>query len=144
MDSPVTSLMSRYQAERPDVLFRQEGNFIHVSPPELPFILTFLKNNGFNRLVSITGLEAASGIQLLYHLANEEHLITARIEIPLDMGLNVASITGIFQGATLYEREIHDLLGVSFSGHPDLRPLVLPDDWPETVHPLRKEKEKHV
>jgi len=42
-------------------------------------------------------------------------------------------------GAILYEREVHDLLGVVFDGHPDLSRLILPEDWPEDVYPLRKE-----
>ncbi|RLG90884.1 hydrogenase large subunit, partial [Candidatus Bathyarchaeota archaeon] len=51
----------------------------------------------------------------------------------------VPTITDIIPGAVLYEREVHDLLGVAFEGHPDLSPLVLPEEWPERVYPLRKE-----
>jgi NADH-quinone oxidoreductase subunit C len=39
----------------------------------------------------------------------------------------------------LFEREIHDMYGVNFWGHPDLSPLLLPDDWPPGVYPIRAE-----
>ena len=51
----------------------------------------------------------------------------------------VRTITGVFPGAIFYEREVHDILGVKFEGHPDPRRLVLPDDWPDGVYPLRKD-----
>ena len=50
------------------------------------------------------------------------------------------TITDIIPGALLYEREIHDLFGVKFEGHPNLEPLILPEDWPRDVHPMCKNK----
>ncbi len=137
----IKELIVRFRAEWPEreVSLRHEGSFLYVVPAALSQLLEFLKRNGFSRLVSITSLETTSDLQLLYHLASREQVITARVEIGLDADLSIASIIPIFSGAILYEREIHDLLGVRFIGHPDLRPLVLPDDWPEGVHPLRKE-----
>ncbi|MCK4434684.1 NADH-quinone oxidoreductase subunit C, partial [Candidatus Bathyarchaeota archaeon] len=52
---------------------------------------------------------------------------------------NVPTVTDLIPGAILYEREVHDLLGVNFEGHPDLSPLLLPEEWPQNLYPLRKE-----
>ncbi len=96
-----------------------------------------MKNNGFTHLSAITGLEVGDGIELLYHLSNENVLLTIRVKLPKNEAV-VPSITKMIQGATLYEQENHDLLGVEFEGHPNLEPLILPDDWPKGVYPLRK------
>jgi NADH-quinone oxidoreductase subunit C len=53
-------------------------------------------------------------------------------------------VVSLLPGAVLYEREVHDLLGVVFDGHPSLERLILPDDWPEGVYPLRKDYKVEV
>jgi len=88
-------------------------------------------------LSAITGLETEDGIELLYHLSKEDVLLTIRVRLPLNENV-IPSITNHIPGATLYEQEIHDLLGVNFEGHPNLAPLILPDDWPKNDYPLRK------
>ena len=108
--------------------------------------IEFLKNNEFTHLSAITGLEVEDGIELLYHLSNGNILLTIRIKLPKNEAV-APSITNVIRGATLYEQEIHDLLGVKFAGHPNLERLILPDDWPADNHPLRKsrteKKRKH-
>ena len=62
------------------------------------------------------------------------------ITIDLDPSVTtIDSITPIIIGANWAERELNDLSGISAQGHPDLRRLILADDWPEGVYPLRKE-----
>lgn len=56
-----------------------------------------------------------------------------------DPELEVDSITPFVPPANFAERETYDLLGIRFKGHPDPRRLVLPDDWPANVHPLRRD-----
>ena len=52
----------------------------------------------------------------------------------------VPSLANLIKGAEFIEREIHELLGIDFPDHPNLKPLLLPEDWPEGVYPLRREK----
>jgi hypothetical protein len=52
---------------------------------------------------------------------------------------SIPSITEMIPGAGWAEREVFDLIGIAAEGHPDPRRLVLPDDWPEGLHPLRKD-----
>ena len=53
--------------------------------------------------------------------------------------LGIDSLSPIFEGANWIEREMHEILGINFKGHPDLKRLLLPDDWPDGVYPLRRD-----
>ncbi|MHC4982961.1 MAG: NADH-quinone oxidoreductase subunit C [Planctomycetota bacterium] len=93
-----------------------------------------------SRLATATGVEVRDGVDILYHWAFEPQgavvtikVLAARPELAVD------SIANAVPAANWIEREMHDLLGANFRGHPDMRRLVLDDSWPEGVHPLRKE-----
>jgi Ni,Fe-hydrogenase III component G len=88
-------------------------------------------------LSTITARDTGTDLEILYHFFIKGILVTVRTTCPRD-DPTIDSILNIFPSAVLYEREIHDLLGIIPKGHPDLRPLVLPDDWKEGF-PLRKD-----
>ena len=77
-------------------------------------------------------------IEVVYHLYsyNQRHGIVLKVEADRAKPV-VPSIEGVWKAANWMEREIYDLLGVSFSGHPDLRRVLPPDDW--AGHPLLKD-----
>jgi len=82
---------------------------------------------------------------VIYHLAYKDSIVLSLRLTVSEKNPSVPTITDLIPGAVLYEREIHDLLGVKFEGHPDLSPLILPEGWPQGVYPLRKEhKPKHL
>ena len=111
--------------------------FIGIDRKCLRDAVGFLIKNGFVRLSAITALEADERFELLYHLTNEEILLTLRVKLPKNAAV-APSITDIIRGAAPYEQENHDLFGVEFDGNANLEPLILPDDWPRDVYPLRK------
>jgi NADH-quinone oxidoreductase subunit D len=78
----------------------------------------------------------APSIELLYHFWHENGL-TLRFVLT-DDAPEVPTVTDLIPGAAFYEREVAEMLGVTFMGHPDPRPLLLPDDW-EGGAPLRSE-----
>ena len=97
----------------------------------------FLKKNGFFHLSAITGTQTSSNlIEILYHLDRAGTLVTVRVVLPPTEN-SISTITDIILGASLYEREIHDLFGVKFDGHPELNKLILPDEWKNDSFPLR-------
>jgi len=110
-----------------------------VDKENLKNVISCLKEEGFTHLAGITALETDDAFELLYHLSRRGTLLTVRVNLPLNDDA-VPTITDIIPGALLYEREIHDLFGVKFEGHPNLEPLILPDDWPKDVYPLRKNR----
>lgn len=87
---------------------------------------------------TITGIDLGSEIELNYHLWCGKTEVTVRARVPEEKP-EIETITDLIPGATLYEREVFDLLGVSFLSHSDLKRLLLPESWPEGQHPLRKD-----
>lgn len=76
--------------------------------------------------------------EVVYHLYSMKHAHAIRIkaQVPAD-DPSIETITSIYKGANWHERECFDLFGIRFEGHPDLRRILLPDDW--EGHPLRKD-----
>ncbi len=87
---------------------------------------------------AISGLDLGEKIGLMYHIRINGVIVTIRTEVPKE-NPKISSITDIIRGASFHEREVADLFGVVFQGHPNLARLVLPEDWPENLHPLRKD-----
>lgn len=100
-------------------------------------ISLLLKQDEKIMLSTITGIDLGNEIELNYHMAcNGTLTLKNRVFIEKPF---TKTITDIIPGANLYEREVFDLLGVVFDGHPDLKRLMLPDNWPNGNYPLRKD-----
>jgi len=93
------------------------------------------------RFVIVTGIDADNCFELLYHFAYDQlgYVITVKAFIRDRKNPAIESITPFLLAAEWIEREIHDTLGIDFKNHPNLKRLILADDWPEGVYPLRKE-----
>jgi len=77
-------------------------------------------------------------IEVVYHLLSYKHRHGFKIKVEADRAApSVPTVEGVWKTANWFEREIWDLFGVDFPGHPDLRRIMLPDDW--IGHPLRKD-----
>jgi NADH:ubiquinone oxidoreductase subunit C len=87
-------------------------------------------------LSTITAQDIDGEIELLYHFWHSGGL-TLRTSVPRG-DAHIASLTDLIPGAAFYEREVSEMLHVTFDGHPDPRPLLLPDDWNGEA-PLRSE-----
>jgi NADH-quinone oxidoreductase subunit C len=87
-----------------------------------------------HHLSTITGQATEEGIELLYHFWQGRGL-TMRVSLPGDAPV-IESVVDQIPGAGFYEREVAEMLGVTFQGHPDPQPLLLPEDWDEGP-PLR-------
>jgi membrane-bound hydrogenase subunit beta len=97
------------------------------------------KRMDFSHVSTITGVDVGEEIEVIYHLNRAGTTeLSLKVRVAKDK-LVLPTITDIIPGATLYEREVHDILGVIFEGHPDLSPVILPEGWPSDVYPLRKE-----
>jgi Ni,Fe-hydrogenase III component G len=87
---------------------------------------------------AITGLDLGSNLGVLYHMRTSNAFLTIRAEVPKD-NPKIQTISDIVPGAVFHEMEVSDLLGVVFEGHPSPGRLVLAENWPQGVYPLRKD-----
>ena len=93
------------------------------------------------RFVIATGIDSEDCFEILYHYSYDQTgcVVTLKAFIRDREKPEIESIAPFLPGAEWIEREIHDVLGIEFKNHPDMRRLILADDWPEGVYPLRKE-----
>lgn len=103
-------------------------------------ILRILKTNEsyqFDMLRNLTAVDYLEYMEIVYHLYSLplRQAITIKTHCNME-DAQVPSVTAIWPSANFQEREIYDLLGVKFTGHPDLRRILMPEEFPG--HPLRK------
>ncbi len=93
------------------------------------------------RFVVETALETDDTFEVLYHFSYDQLgiVITAKVIVRDKENPAIDSITSFITGAEWTERELHDLYGIHVNNHPRLERLILADDWPEGVYPMRKE-----
>jgi NADH:ubiquinone oxidoreductase subunit C len=87
-----------------------------------------------------TGTDGSPGegqIEVLYHFCQGPAVLTLRVTLPYSDAV-IDTVCDLDPSATLYERELMELFGVTITGTPNTARLVLPDDWPDGVYPLRK------
>ncbi len=118
--------------------------YITVRPEDLTSAAEILfKKLGF-RFSIATGTDTPENIEITYHFSCDAtgQFFSLRVLLEDKENPEVDSIAGLTKGAEWIEREIWELLGVNFKGHPDLRRLLLAEDWPEGKYPLRREEKQ--
>ena len=117
-------------------------NVLWVKPSRMADVASFLKTDAgldFNFLNSITAIDYINHFEVVYHLTSLDKQHTAIIKTRLDgrEELSLPSVYHLWRGADFQEREIWDLMGVSFLGHPNLKRIMLWEGF--EGHPLRKD-----
>ena len=99
----------------------------------------FYSEKGF-RFIIASALQSKRGLEILYHFSNDKsgHVVNLQVVLPLDKPA-VASLTSLLSGVEWIEREMHELYGIQFEGHPNLVPLFSAGNWPEGTYPYRKD-----
>lgn len=143
--STVEALQGKFpQAIEETVEFRDEQTIV-LMPGSLVEVCAYLKNDlQYDFLETITvvdWLERVPRFDVVYQLLSIPHQCFVRLKVRVGQRREehpaVPTVTNIWAGANWYEREVYDLFGITFSGHPDLRRILMPTDW--TTHPLRKD-----
>jgi NADH-quinone oxidoreductase subunit C len=94
--------------------------------------------NFFEDVTAVDWFPSSPRFQLSYHIVSHTYKERIRLRVLVDgEAPSVESITSVWTAANFYEREVFDLFGIRFEGHPDLRRIMMPDEW--QGHPLRKD-----
>lgn len=113
--------------------------YVNVSVSDAKDIVAYLFRTLGARMSIATGIDTRTGIEMLYHMAFDKFdlMVTVRTTVEKP-GLKMPTLTDAIPAANWIEREIHEMLGVDFTGHPNLDRLLLPDDWRDGEYPFRK------
>ncbi|MCX5656893.1 MAG: NADH-quinone oxidoreductase subunit C [Candidatus Omnitrophica bacterium] len=116
--------------------------YFSIKPDDILEVVTLLFKELRLRFATASGYDTTSGIEILYHFSfdKEGTIFSVRVLLEDKKKLEIDSISNLFKGAEWIEREIWELLGVNFKSHPNLKHLLLIDDWPEGKHPLRHDE----
>jgi NADH/F420H2 dehydrogenase subunit C len=115
------------------VVYAVRGDVLNldVEPAHLLSVCRFLRDQlGFNLLSSISGVDMVDHLETIYHVHSlaGKRLLQFRVRIDLESP-ELDSIVSVWPGANWLEREVYDLFGIRFRGHPDLRRILLDDDF---------------
>jgi Ni,Fe-hydrogenase III component G len=119
---------------------RDRRVFFAVAKNDHVEIIKMLRDKfGFYHCSTVTAFDAGTHLEVIYSLFdNESVMVNLTARVPKDDQI-IEAITPLLPSANLYEREVFDLIGVRFTNHPNMKRLVLPDEYPESVHPLLKD-----
>lgn len=116
---------------------------ITVNPGKITEMAGFLFKRLKFRFIIASALETDEGIEILYHFSLDASGLVINIRVVLDKKNPVIdSLTVLFEAANWIEREMHELFGINFLNHPNLKKLISNGNWAEGVYPYRKSEQK--
>lgn len=135
-------LAQQIAQKHPGTVEEIKNGALVVSGQTLLGVARFLKDTpglDFDYLASVTGVDYLDYFEVVYHLVSMTHNHSAvlKVRLPDRQAPTLPSVVGVWRGAELQEREVYDLMGISFTGHPNLKRVFLWEGFPG--HPLRKD-----
>ena len=138
--APVAALQERFGVQISE--FRAEVTGVVSAERLVDAVLALRDEFGFDQLVDLTAVDywpqETPRFHVVYHIRNLADTLILCLRLPLDGNFPSApTLEGVHPGANWYEREVYDMFGVTFTGHSDMRRILMPADW--QGHPLRKD-----
>ena len=145
MKQALALLEEKFPEEVVEVVEFRGDTTIEVKPERIVEIMTALRDGhdtGFKYLSMIAGMDyspASPRFGVVYNLYSHKHhnRITLKTRLADDLAPAIDSVATVWSTAIWHEREAYDMMGIRFNGHPDLRRILLPEDW--VGHPQRKD-----
>lgn len=138
---PENAAVKALSALATDARFDRKELTITVARENIVAACQAVQQAGYNFLEDVTAVDwypSEPRFQITYHILSMTLKERIRLAVRLDgEDASIDSITGVWPSANFYEREVFDLFGVRFAGHPNLTRIMMPTDW--NGHPLRKD-----
>jgi len=114
--------------------------YMDIYPKDVVDVVRYIFKDMAFRFNIASAVDDFDGLEIIYHFSHDaaNFVISVRALLKDKNDPHIDTITEVTRSAWWIEREIHELFGIEFDGNKDLRPLLLPDDWPSGVYPLRK------
>jgi NADH:ubiquinone oxidoreductase subunit C len=114
--------------------------YFDLNPEDIPEAARYVFKELGCRFVIASGVDTPKAFEILYHFSHDAtgKMITLRTYIRDKENPQIETLTSIFRAAEWIEREMWEMLGIHFTNHPNLKRLLLAEDWPEGNYPLRK------
>ncbi|MFC1501309.1 NADH-quinone oxidoreductase subunit C [Elusimicrobiota bacterium] len=118
--------------------------YIEINPLDIVDVTKILYDEYNLRFSIASGTDTRHNFEILYHFSDDAtgKIISIRTFLKDKNNPEIESITPVMKAAEWIEREMHELLGIKFIGHPNLKHLLLPDDWPKDKYPLRNNNDR--
>ena len=140
----INDICKHLQKIDPSIVLEEDTAYLYIDPSKWEEISKELASNKdlfFDYLMCITSYDLGSEkLGLAYNLYSNTIKHSIEIRIEFDQAVEIPSVSSIWKTADWHEREAYDMMGVIFSGHPDMKRILLSDDW--EGHPLRKDYEE--
>ena len=135
LQSALPSALLGVEETKPDKSFK-------IKPENISEVVRYFREElKFETLGDLCAIDypALPAFCVAYHLQSYVHrsVVCLKCYLPREEKISIPSITPLFKAANWLEREAYDMVGIQFTGHPDLRRILCPEDW--TGHPLRKD-----
>jgi NADH-quinone oxidoreductase subunit C len=128
-------------------IYEHSTKRLYISTPkeQITEVSKFLFEGHGLRLSICTGIDTRDGFEILYHFSEDKTgtYYTLKVLVPKDEP-KVESLAPWLPAANWIEREMHELLGIEFIGHPNPAPLLTSEDWPKDKYPLRRDFEPDI
>lgn len=141
IDALIKNIQDKFGARVLKVYKQNERRgYIDIYPKDVVDFTKYIFKDLGLRFNIASAVDDFNSMEILYHFSDDPDgvVISIRAIIKDKNDPHVDTITAVTKSAWWIEREIHELFGIEFDGNGDLRPLLLPDDWPNGVYPLRK------
>lgn len=121
---------------------RNNRTIVEINPAVLPVMAKYLFKEHNLRFIIASALDTGASFEIFYHFSKDDTgmILNLKASLPRE-NPEISSLVPLFVAADWIEREMHELFGIMFTGHPDLKPLISDGNWGKEHFPYRKRTE---